>query len=159
MAIVTASGTKLYIGAAVTDEQADTLAEFQAMTGWVEVTLIESIGPFGDSASDVTFAALGDSRVRHAKGARDGGSFEVVVAHKYDDAGQLAVEAAQATNDQYAFRITLPDATSPVTDTELFFRALVQGAPINIGSNDNVIRKTYRIGLQSEVFTQVPVSV
>ncbi len=160
MAIVTASGTRIYVGAAVSIAAADTLVEFQAMSAWTEITPVESIGAFGDSANDVTFAAIGDSRVRHAKGARDAGRFDLVVAHDPIDAGQLALDAAQATNSQYAFRVDLPDSPGPTyTSSVLYFRALVQGNPMNIGTNDNVIRKTYSIGLQSEVFTQVAVSV
>lgn len=159
MAIVTASGTKFYIGPAAGAEY-DTLVEFQAITAWVEVTEVESIAVFGDAANDVTFAALGDARVRHAKGARDAGAFELVCAHIPDDAGQLALIAAETTNDTYAFRVTLPDAPQATySDSELYFRALVQAAPINIGTNDNVIRRPFRIGLQSAVFVQAPASV
>lgn len=159
MAIVTASGTHIYVGAAVSIAEADTLVEFEAMSAWVEITPVESIGAFGDSANDVTFAAIGDSRVRHAKGARDAGRFDLVVAHDPIDVGQLALDAAQATNGQYAFKVVLPDAPGPTfSNSILYFRALVAGNPLNIGTNDNVIRKTYSIGLQSEVFTQAPVS-
>ncbi len=160
MAIVTASGTLVYIGTAVSDAQADTLAEFQAMSTWTLIGQVESIGAFGDSANDVTFSAIGDSRVRHAKGARDAGRFDLVVGHDPTDVGQIALDAAQATNSQFAFHVALPDAPGPTfVATHLYFRALVQGNPINIGTNDNVIRKTYSIGLQSEVFTQLAVSV
>lgn len=154
MAITTATGTKIYIGAAVSEAQADTLAEFIAMTGWVEVKQVESIGEFGDQATDVTFAALGDSRVRHAKGARDAGTMAIVVGHDPVDAGQLAITAAQETNDEYAFRVVLPDGPAGMSDSERYLRGLVASARLNVGANDNVIRTTFNVLISSEIFLQ-----
>lgn len=156
--IVTASGTRVYIGNAVTAAQADTLAEFQAMSGWTEIGLIESISDFGDESADVAFAAIGDGRTRHAKGARDAGTMTLVCAHDPTDVGQTAVELAQSTNDNYAVRVVLPDGPPGFSDTELFFRGLVRSQRKNIGTNDNVIRNTYSFGLNSEVFKQLSVS-
>lgn len=156
--IVTASGTKVYIGAAVVSTAADTLAEFQAMTGWTEIGLIETLGEFGDESADVSFAAIGDGRTRHAKGARDAGTMAITVAHDPIDTGQAAVEAAEATNSNYAFRVVLPDGPPGYSNTELFFRGLVRSKRKNVGTNDNVIRNTYNVGVNSEVFTQLAAS-
>lgn len=157
--IVTASGTKVYIGPAVTAISADTLVEFQAISGWTEIGLVESVGEFGDESSDVAFAAIGDGRTRHAKGARDAGTMAITVAHDPTDVGQAAVELAEATNDNFAFRVTLPDAPTPAfSDTELYFRGLVRSKRKNVGTNDNVIRATYNIGVNSEVFQALATS-
>lgn len=159
MAITTATGTKVYIGNAVTDLQADSLAEFQAMTGWTEIKQVESVGEFGDQASDVTFAALGDARVRHAKGARDAGTMALVVGHDPVDIGQLAATEAETTNDQFAFRVVLPDGPAGMSDSERFFRGLVASARLNVGANDNVIRVTFNVLISSEIFLQVPATI
>lgn len=154
MGIITASGTKVYIGAAVTDLEADTLAEFQAMTPWTEIGLVESLGEFGDQSSDVSFAAIGDGRMRHAKGARDAGSMTISCAHDPLDAGQAAIEVAEGTNDNYAFKVVIPDApTGAYTDTVIYFRGLVKSKRKNIGTNDNVVKNTYEVGVNSELFT------
>jgi hypothetical protein len=157
--IVTASGTKVYIGAAVVATAADSLAEFQAMTGWTEIGLIESLGEFGDQSADVTFAAIGDSRTRHAKGARDAGTMAITCAHDPTDVGQAALEAAEATNNNFAFKVVLPDGPANFSDTELYFRGLVQSKRKNVGTNDNVIRNTYNVGVNSEVFTALATSI
>jgi hypothetical protein len=158
MAIITASGTRVYIGPNVTTAT-DTLVEFQALSGWTEIGLIESVGEFGDQANDVTFAAIGDARVRHAKGARDAGTMALVCAHDPFDAGQLAVEAAEQTNNEFAFRVTLPDSPgTPFTDTEIYFRGLVASRRKNIGTNDNVVRNNYNVLVNSELFTAPSVS-
>jgi hypothetical protein len=156
MAITTASGTKVYIGAAVSEQAADTLAEFQAMTGWTEIKQVESLGEFGDQATDVTFAALGDARVRHAKGARDAGTMAITCGHDPLDVGQQQASDAQETNDEYAFRVVLPDGPAGFSDSEQFFRGLVASARLNVGANDNVIRTTFNVLISSQIFLQEP---
>jgi Phage tail tube protein, TTP len=159
MAIITASGTQVYIGPQVTDVQADTLIEFQALSGWTPIGLIESVGEFGDQANDVTFAAIGDARIRHAKGARDAGTMALVCAHDPLDPGQAALESAEQTKLNFAFRVTLPDTPGlTFTNTELYFRGLVSSRRKNIGTNDNVVRNNYNVLVNSELFTAPPVS-
>ena len=93
--IVTATGTRFYIGPAGTSAQFDTLAEFEAISDWTEVGLVENLGEFGDESTAVTGAALGDGRIRKAKGARDAGTMAVIVFHDPTDVGQAALQAAQ----------------------------------------------------------------
>jgi hypothetical protein len=152
--IITASGTRVYIGAAVTSTAADTIAEFTAMTGWTEIGLVETVGEFGDESSAVTFAAIGDGRMRKAKGARDAGTIALTVAHDPLDAGQAAIDVAEGTNNNYAFKVVLPDApTDAYSDSIFYFRGLVMSKRKNIGANDNVVRNTYNVGVNSEIFT------
>ena len=73
--IFTATGTKIFIGPSVTNTT-DTAAEFAALS-WTEIGLVESIGEFGDQASMVTGAVIGDGRMRKARGARDAGELAI----------------------------------------------------------------------------------
>lgn len=146
--IITSSNTHIYIGPVVTGAT-DTLAEFQALTPWVEIGLVESISEFGDKAGSVTFAAINDARMRKQKGIRDAGDASIVVAHDPTDTGQDALEVAEAASTKYAFKVALPDSTSTVK----YFSAYVMGAPINIGGSDNVVRKTYTLAIDSAIFT------
>jgi len=150
--IITATGTRVYIGSAVTSA-VDTLPEFEAMSTWTEIGLIESLGEYGDQANDVTFAAIGDARMRHAKGARDAGTMQITCGHDPTDVGQAALEAAEATNDNYAFKVVLPDGPAGYSDTIQYFRGLVMSKRKNVGTNDNVVRNNYNVGINSEVFT------
>ena len=149
--IITASGTRFYVGAAATST-IDTVDEFEAVSGWVEVGLIESLGEYGDQSNDVSFAAIGDSRVRHAKGARDAGTLAVTCAHDPLDTGQAAMEAAEATNNNYMFKVVLPDGPAGYSDTIQYFRGLVMSKRLNVGTNDNVVRVVYNVGINSEIF-------
>ena len=156
MTITTASGTQVFIGPSVTQAEADTLAEFEAMSGWTQIGEIESVGEFGDQANDVTFATLGDGRVRHAKGARDAGTMAIVCGHDPLDVGQAAVEQAEQTKLNFAFKVVLPDQPAAgYTNTVFYLRGLVASRRKNIGSNDNVIRNNYNVLVSSELFTNL----
>ncbi|QRE77345.1 phage tail tube protein [Methylobacterium aquaticum] len=149
--IVTASGAKIFIGSAVTTAT-DTTAEFAALT-YVEIGLVETLGEFGDESNGVNFTALNDARVRKAKGARDAGTLALTVAHDPMDAGQAALEAAEATSSKFAFKVVYPDRPTPSgTDSIDYFRALVMSKRKNVGSADNVIRRTYSLGIDSQIF-------
>ena len=123
--IQTTSGTKFYISTAAAASTVDTLAEYEALT-WTEVGEIEDLGNVGDVSTEVTGAAIGDGRIRKAKGARNAGTMNVICFDTVPlDAGQLAVIDAEATNDNYAFKIELPDAPPPpgTADDPVFPRA------------------------------------
>jgi hypothetical protein len=149
--IFTATGTKVFIGPSVTSAT-DTNAEFAALT-YTEIGLVESLGEFGDQSSAVTFAVIGDGRTRKAKGARDAGSVSITVAHGSDDAGQAALIAAEATYNNYAFKVVLPNRLNVGgTDEIQYFRGLVMSKRMNVGGNDNVVRDTFEVGINSPVY-------
>ncbi len=152
--IQTTSGARFYIGGnSVTSTEMDTLAEFEAVTVWTEVGLIEDLGELGDEASAVTGAAIGDGRIRKAKGARDAGTMTIVTFHDPVDAGQEAMVAAEGTNNNYPFKLVLPDSPSAAySDTIQYFRGLVMSKRMQLGTNDNIMRRTFLLGVNSEIF-------
>ncbi len=144
MAIITASGTKLEIGPVASDS-VDTAAEYTALTPYVEVKKIESYGDYGDESAAVTFNAVGSGRIEKAKGSRDAGTLALTVGYVPDDPGQVAMEAAEKSINNYAFRVTYPDGSKQV------FRGLVMSRRRNVGSADNVLKRTFNIGINSEI--------
>ena len=153
--IFTATGAKFYIGPSVTNAT-DTSAEYAALS-WTEVGMIETLGEFGDESNEVTFAVLGDGRIRKAKGARNAGTLAITVAHASDDTGQQAVIAAEATYNNYAFKVELPNKLNATGTNELqYFRGLVMSKRQNVGNNDNVVRRTFNIGVNSEIVSVAP---
>jgi hypothetical protein len=154
--ITTATGAKIFIGPQVAPS-VDTASEFAALTGWVEVGLVESLGEFGDQSSAVNFAALNDGRQRKAKGIRDAGDLTLTCGRDSTDPGQQALVAAEATPLKYAFRVVLPDQiTTNGSGTTAYFRGLVMSKRLNVGSSDNVIRSTFMIGIDSAVIEVPP---
>jgi hypothetical protein len=146
--IETTSGTKFYISTNAASTATDTILEYEALT-WIEVKEIEDLGNVGDVSTEVTGAAIGDSRIRKAKGARNAGTMNIVAFDTVPlDAGQIAVIAAEATNSNYAFKIQNP---TPAVGTAAikYFRGLVMSNEVRYGTNDNIRRRAFNIGVNS----------
>jgi hypothetical protein len=145
MAIITASGTKFEIGPVAADA-VDTVAEFDALTPYVVVGKVESIGDYGDERAAVTFNEIGAGRISKAKGSADAGTIALTVAYVPNDPGQIALEAAQANINNFAFRVTFPDGSIQ------YFQGLVMGKKRSIGTADNVLKRTFNIGINSPIY-------
>jgi hypothetical protein len=156
MAVVTASGSKLYIGASVTKSAADTLAEFSAMSSWTEIGEVQNLGQIGDSANIVNFVSLSDGRVRKLKGARDAGTLALVCGRDPLDAGQVACVAAEATASEYAFKLVANDKPNASgTPTTHFFRGIVTSKQESYGAADDVVTVTFNVQVNSELFSDL----
>jgi hypothetical protein len=153
--LITAAGTKVSIGSAIETDDVDAVADLSALS-YTQIGLVESIGEYGDSAGQVTFTALSDSRVRKGKGAYDAGTISLVVGNRSNDAGQAALVAAVATNFTYAIKIEFPDKLNPTgTNSFDYFVALVRGKRKNVGDVNNVIRRTFELDIDSQIY-EVP---
>lgn len=152
MQVITSAGTKIFIG---TTAPASDLAAFEEDT-YVEIGDVEDLGEFGDSAEIVEFVATNDARVRKSKGARDAGNQSLMVGYNPDDAGQIALDDAEATNQAYNIKVErddqiTPDTGNPTTD---FFRAIVAGRRKNYGQNNNIQRVSYELAITSEILNK-----
>lgn len=151
MAVETAAGTRLYIGPIVADT-VDLQAEFEGLS-YTEVGEVEDGGEIGDEVGITTFVSLKDRRVRKLKTTYDAGTVQLVVGFDSGDAGQAALEAALASDSNYAVKITLDDgsAGSPSSPTTIYCRAKVASGRIRIGAADNVVRKAISLAVDSGV--------
>ncbi|WP_457796643.1 hypothetical protein [Methylocystis sp. S23] len=153
MTIKTTAGTKFYIGttAAATD-----LTTFQTDT-YSLVGEVESIGPIEDSAEEVKFTSLTDSRVQKVAGVRDAGTIEVSMGYDPDDAGQTALIAAFNANAgaPYNFKTELNDALTggagPHHGTQFFWKGVVLSQSFEAGSANEVVKLKMKISVTSDV--------
>jgi hypothetical protein len=153
--VFTATGAKVFIAPAQPTIPVDAAA-YAALT-WTEITLLESIGEYGDQSSVVTAAVLGDGRMRKAKGARDAGEASIVAFPKATDPGQLAIIAAESTYNLYPIKVVLPNRlVAGGTDEINYFMGLVTSKRRNIGANDNIVRDTYGIAVNSAITYVLP---
>ena len=158
MTINTTSGAAFSIGP-VTDKGTNSSVEYAALTPWVDIEEIESLGEFGDESAVVTFSSIKDARVRKLKGARDAGNIVLVCARDPFDPGQNALAAAQLTKFHYAFRLTAADnPDSNDTPSIFYFQGPVNSARNNFGNNNNVTKTTFNIGI-SQAIIEVPAAV
>lgn len=155
MTIFTSTGAKFYIAPSQSTTPADATA-YAALT-WTEIKNVTDGGEYGDQASIVTAAVLGDGRMQKAKGSRDAGTMNLVVLPKAADAGQDALVTAEGTANTYPFKVVLPNRlTSGGTDGIDYFTGLVTSKRLSVGGNDNVIKQTFTIAIDSAVVTVDP---
>jgi hypothetical protein len=156
--IQTTSGSKFYVSTTAAASTVDDVAGYEALT-FTEVGEVENLGKVGDVSTEVTGAAIGDSRIRKAKGARNAGTMNVIFFDSVPtDAGQTALIAAEQTVDNYAFKVEFP-APAVGTPEIWYFRGLVMSNELDLGTNDNIRRKTFNIGVNSAIAIDPATSV
>jgi hypothetical protein len=114
VAIYATAGAKVYIGTTASVDftsYTTALASFVADT-YTEIKPSETLGDFGDSATDVKFLGIGDSRAQHLKGSQDGGIQTRTFGFDATDPGQIATKAAYASPNDYNHKIVFNDAPS-----------------------------------------------
>ena len=148
MTVHTAALSTLAIGTTtVANNQADYEADSYAAVGEVE-----DLGEFGDTAEEITFTSLADRRVRKFKGSFNAGTLTVTVGKDTSDAGQAAMIAAFASDDDYNFRVQLNDTpVGGTTPTTLYFSGKVMSIPNNVGNVSNVVRQMFTVGINTEI--------
>lgn len=160
MAVSTTSGARFYIGPVVnvdtiqanTHEQNVTLFEAIANEDWTEVEEVESYGDLGDTSEAATFASVTDRRVRKMKTVRDAGTLALVVGRDALDEGQIALEAAEETDFNYAFKLVYKDARDEFdTDSVEYFGGMVMSRATNIGGGSDVTKRTFNIGVNTGI--------
>lgn len=155
MAISTAEGARYFIGTTApidTSSDQSAIDSFEADT-YIEIENVEDGGEFGDQSADVAFSPL-RGRTQHLKGGRDAGVITMPVAHDPQNAGLMAVLAAEKTKFNYNFKVIYedaPDANS--TDTVDYFRGVVLSTRKAVGTRDNVIRRNIQIGVNTAVYS------
>ncbi|MHC2298148.1 hypothetical protein [Rhizobium mongolense] len=117
------AGAKIHIGPAVNSvpDDADVDATDFASTVFTEVKGWQTMGAIGDAATLISEDIISQGRTLKAKGTRNAGSMQNNFIILPDDAGQIALIAAEATDYNYPFKMTFDDArpvkTSVVTMT------------------------------------------
>jgi hypothetical protein len=149
--IFATAGAKLFIGEAKSTQSADfTDTDFTSET-WTEIKETESLGSFGDTSEEVTFEGLADSRARRLKGTRSAGAMDVVMGIDYQDAGQLALIAAEKTKENYSFKVEFNDAPPGGTPSERLFVAAVGSASESLDTANNVMKLNASLWINSNV--------
>ncbi|MEX2739914.1 hypothetical protein AB3480_00445 [Rhizobium mongolense] len=106
------AGSKIYIGPAVNSvpDDADVDATDFASTVFTEVKGWQTMGAIGDAATLISEDIISQGRTLKAKGTRNAGSMQNNFIILPDDAGQIALIAAEATDFNYPFKMTFDDA-------------------------------------------------
>lgn len=145
------AGAKLFIGPAKAFTGTDLTAADFAGISWTEIGGTTNLGSTGDTSELITSQQIADSRVRKMKGVRNAGSATVVCDISYDDAGQLAIIAAEKTDDSYAFKLQFNDAPASGTPSLRYFTALVMGAREELNEANSAMKLNVTLEIDSNI--------
>lgn len=125
MAQITAAGSKVYISNA-SEASAATQTAFEALT-YLEVGEIRNVGEFGKEYQDIQTNTINQRQTKHHKGSYDQGELPLDVYFDPDDTGQQELFTALDSDLEWAFKVTLNDASGATgsTPTTYYFRGKV----------------------------------
>lgn len=148
------AGSQIFIGttAAASDE-----TDFAA-DSYTEITPAETIGDFGDVATDVKFLGIGDARAQHLKGSFDAGQMQLTCGRDDNDAGQIACLAAVLSPLDYNFKVLWNNAATLMgTKGVTYFRGKVMSKKFVNGTGpDNVLKREFTIGINTAQINILP---
>ncbi len=142
MSLYAVAGCRISIGSALDDQDEDFVAaDFTGLT-FTEIGQWTSMGEIGDAKTIITTSLINRARDLKQGGTRNAGTMENNFALDIADAGQLALIAAEKTNNNYAFKIEYNDkpavGASPKNSVQ-YFIAIVATARQQ-GGEANTIR-------------------
>lgn len=140
MAVQTAAGTILSISAntPATFNQAGYEASAVVFTVLGEVV---NVPEHGRQYQIINHLPLATRTVRKFKGSRDDGTVDIQLARDSDDAGQIIAVAALDSDNDYSFRIAMPNG-----DKE-YFQAKVTSYRVAMPGADSVIPATVGLAI------------
>jgi len=128
--VITAAGAQIAISATI--PTAHTIDGFTALT-FTDIAEVVDLGEGGKTYNIVEHSPLGEREVLRLKGSYNQGERSFSLGRDITDAGQLLVQDANDSDDEYAFRITLQNGDL------LYFTAMVNGYTTAIGTIDSII--------------------
>lgn len=150
--IFATAGAKLYVGSSLAARTSDFVAGDFSGQSWVQVGWMENIGAFGDEAQSITFDAIEQARTQKLKGTRNAGDMSVVCGIDYEDAGQIILRTAEATPNNYAFKVLFNDMPSGGTSGSIrYFIAMVMSARETLDTANNVMKLNATLGINSNI--------
>lgn len=153
MAIGTFAGGVLSIGTTAAidfSSRPAAISAFEAdfLNNGIVIGGLNNMGEVGAAANIVQFPLVSDDFVAKSKGTRNAGDPAVIVGRLSDDPGQIRVREAEATKYYYNFKLELEDAENEtMTNTVIYFRALVGGIPNQFGGNEDFVTETYTLAI------------
>lgn len=129
MAVRTSAGTTLHVSAGTPATFDVTGYEALTFTAVGEVT---DLGEFGREYALVTHNPVGSRGTVKKKGSFNEGSMAMTVGLDTDDAGQILLKAASASDADYSFKVTTQNGDI------YYFQAQVMTFKVGVGSVDNI---------------------
>lgn len=145
--------TKIFIGEVKAFSGTDFVAsDFTTGTPtWTEIKGTTNLGGAGDEAQLITSDQVGSGRTRKIKGTRNAGSMQLVCDIDTTDPGQIALIAAEKSDDSFAFKIEFNDAPSGGTPGARYFTAFVMSAREQYEEANSVMKLNATLEIDSNI--------
>lgn len=113
------AGAKIYLGPAVSTvpDDADINEALFSSTVFTEIKGWQTMGAIGDAAALITESIISSGRDWKGKGTRNAGSMQNNFVILPEDAGQIALIAAEKTDYNYPFKLAFDDTPPAKTST------------------------------------------
>jgi hypothetical protein len=153
MALFPTAGARLFIGGPLAQKSDDFVAGDFTSQDWVEIKSLENLGTAGDTSEEVSIDLINEMRTKRFKGTRSAAPMELAFGLDLEDAGQIALIAAERERSDYAFKIEFDDApmTTNGTPTTRLFIAQVASATEAYDSANNVTRLQSALWINSNL--------
>lgn len=145
--VQTSAGTTIAISAAL--PATDDAAGYNALT-WAAIGEVTDLGEFGREYATVTHNPVASRRTIKRKGSYNDGTMALQLALDRDDAGQILVKTALASDANKAFRITYQDGSKD------YFSAMVMSFKTNVGSVDQILSGSINLEINTDI---IPVAL
>jgi len=150
--IFATAGSILYVGQSFPAQTTDVVEADFTGESWVQVSWMESIGEFGDEAASIKFDAIEVGRTFKLKGNRDAGDMQVVCGIDYADSGQIALRAAEALPNNFAFKVLFNDKPVGGTSGSIrYFIGLVMNAREVLDTANSVMKLRTTVAVNSNI--------
>ena len=145
--VQTSAGTTISISAVL--PTTDDAAGYAALT-WAVIGEVTDFGEFGREYATVTHNPVASRRTIKRKGSYNDGTMALQLALDRDDAGQILVKTALASDANKAFRITYQDGSKD------YFSAMVMSFKTNVGSVDQILSGSINLEINTDI---IPVAL
>lgn len=139
---ITSVGTVVHLVAAA--PTALTAAAWEAVTGWVEIGDLDTVGEFGPEDNVIERTPLKTGNVTKGKGSTNYGDMSLDGAFVADDPGQIMLQAARKAKTNYSFRITYQDGSME------YLRGLVTAFRKNPGGAEDFLNFMSSVSISDE---------
>jgi len=140
MAVRTSAGTTIAVSASTPATFDGT--GYNALS-WTAVGEVVNLGEFGREYNVITHNPVGTRGTVKKKGSFNEGQIALQVGLDTDDAGQILLKAAAASDNDYSFRITTQNGD------KYYFQAQVSSFKVGVGSVDDITSATINLEITS----------
>lgn len=151
--VITSAKSKLYVSPGLHLTATNTLSEYDALTGWIEIGDVVSYGEFGATFEEITHQPINDGLVYKFKGSKNSGSLTLNLGRAPSDAGQARLIEATDIYDFLDFKLELNDLPTGTgaKPTRQFFYAQVMSYTTNIPNANSIIGATCTISISGDL--------